>query len=310
MSIRVLVFACLALQPFRCIDGQEPARTPISRPQGPSLSDIGGAMPWHHIGAPLSPESAAPRVAQWQAEVAYFREAFEAIRQTWTGEAVDSPGELRSKVGRYEDLVRTVTDSGGYGNLLLADTLRRLSVGLLVRYVMAHPSDYAVVGEILETNRVRLLDCAAVGNMLTEELKLAPPSGQWHLSESQKELELIFIADGSSLHEAGLGMLVGGPGPSSLIAKRDITALLSRLMATESTERMVLAGFLEFLKQGGTVADLGSFEHIMAKEKSRFQFPPLGVSDATIRVGYIAALLKAYQPWEGRAVPFSALVGE
>jgi len=249
-------------------------------------------------------------VDQWRLESASFREAFDLIKQSWTGEAVDTPGELRTKVGQYEDLIRTVTDSGGYGNLVLADCLRRLSLGLLGRYVTAYPLEYPAVAEILEANRVRLLDCPAVGDMLTEELKVAQPSAGWHLSESQKELELIFIAGGSSLHEAGLGILVSWPGPSTLIAKRNVTGLLARMMATESIERMVLAGLLEFLKQGGTIADLGSFERIMAKEKSRFRFAPLGASDATIRAPYIAALLKAYQPWEGKAMPFSALVGQ
>jgi hypothetical protein len=104
---------------------------------------------------------------------------------------------------------------------------RRLSVGPLARYLTTHTSDYALVGEILETNRVRLLDCPAVGEMLMEELNLAPPSGQWHLSDSPKELRLISITEGSNLRDLGLGIVTGWPGPSTLIAKRNVSGLLS-----------------------------------------------------------------------------------
>src|SRR5262249_52289153 len=34
----------------------------------------------------------------------------------------------RFRVRQYEDLIRTVTDAGGYGNLVLSDTARRLSL--------------------------------------------------------------------------------------------------------------------------------------------------------------------------------------
>jgi len=182
MIIRAATAALLLLTLGVTAACQEPARATQDQARKMSISSMGRGASWPHIGAPPSPGSHASRAEQWRAESASFHEAFGVIKGSWTGEAVDTPSELRSKVGQYEDLIRTVTDSGGYGNVVLADTLRRLSSGLLGRYVTSHPSDYAVVGEILETNRIRLLDSPAVGGMLMEELELAPPSGKWHLS--------------------------------------------------------------------------------------------------------------------------------
>lgn len=72
---------------------------------------------------------------------------------------------------------------------------------------------------------------------------------------------------------------------------------------------MVLAGLIEFLRQGGQITDLRSFDRLMEKQKAKFRFPPFGAG-TTLGAANIAALLKMYQPWEGKAMPFSALVGQ
>jgi hypothetical protein len=306
VSLRDLTSAVLVFLAYQSANGQPVTGAPSSAQQPISLSAVGRGASWRHIGAPPSSGSPGARAENWGAERASFHEAFGVIKESWTGEAVDTPSELRSKVGQYEDLIRTVTDSGGYGNLVLADTLRRLSSGLLGRYVTGHPSDYAVVGEILETNRIRLLDSPAVGGMLMEELGLAPPSGKWHLSESWDDLQAVASADGSSLRTLSSDMLIS-PRPSSLVAKRDVTGLLSRLIAADGVDRMVLAGLIEFLRQSGQITDLRSFDRLMEKQKARFRFPPFGTG-TTLGAGNIVGLLNMYRPWEGKTMPFSALV--
>jgi hypothetical protein len=200
MTTTILAAGILLLS-SHIANAQEP---PNSLTSPLALYDIGRALTWSHIGSPPSQRNPAARAEEWRRESASYRKAFDIIRSSWTGEDAKKPDDLRFKVRQYEDLVRTATESGGYGNILLADCLRRLSLALPVRYGLAHPSEYAAVGNILEQERVRLLDCGAIGDMLMEELRLAPPSGGWHLAESREELDLIFRSDGSSLtNEAG-----------------------------------------------------------------------------------------------------------
>ena len=151
---------------------QEPANSLSSSRPRATLYDIGRAIPWSHIGAPPPQGSPAARVEKWQREAAAYDQAFQVIKESWTGEAMENPDELRFRVGPYEDLIRTVTGSGGYGNLALADCLRRLSLSLLIRYAVTHPLEYEAVGDLLSKDRVRLLDCPATGDMVAEELKL------------------------------------------------------------------------------------------------------------------------------------------
>src|SRR5580658_3044523 len=165
MPLRALTSAALVLLAYQSANGQAVTGAPSSTQQPISLSAIGRGASWRHIGAPPSPGSPAARAENWGAERASFHEAFRVIKESWTGEAVDAPGELRSKVGQYEDLIRTVTDSGGYGNLVLADTLRRLSITLLTNYLLTYPAEHAAVADILAADRVRLLDSPAVAGM-------------------------------------------------------------------------------------------------------------------------------------------------
>ena len=142
MTGRFLLVSVVALSSCSAY-GQQPASAP--RQGGNSAPLHAVEHPWPHIGSPPSPEASAARVNEWQVEVAPLRKALANIEEGWTGEAIENPEDLRFKVGRYEDAVRTLTDAGGYGNLVLADTLRRLSFALLARYLVTHPGEHAVV---------------------------------------------------------------------------------------------------------------------------------------------------------------------
>jgi hypothetical protein len=292
---------------FLIYSGSVGAQGPEGDPRKITLSDIGNRVPWHHIGAPPDAGSPTPRLKEWPVERADFNMAPALTEQSWTGEAPGTPGELRSKVWKYEDLLRAVTDSGGYGNLILGDTARRLSVALMARYIVAHPSDYAVVDDILRADRVRLLDCAAFAEMLESELKLAPPSGRWHLSENWDELTLVVATDGSTVHNLSRGMPSIRPGPSELATRRQITVLLSRIIYEEGLERATFAGLIEFLKRGGSLSDLHSFDRIMGKDRGQFRYVPFG-KDAVLNVDAIAAFQKIFGAEKG--IPFSQLVGK
>lgn len=257
--------------------GQDAPSTVSDSQSLAALHEIGRGVPWSRVGSPPSQQVAASRTEHWRQESAAYNKAFSLLKQSWTVEAVESPSDLRFRVRQYEDLIRTVTEAGGYGNLVLADTARRLSLGLLSHYAVTHPSEYTAIGDLLADVRIRLLDCPATSDMIADELGLAPPSGSWHLSEKKEELTLIFGRDGSSFRSAGGSALLGLLSPSKMMSKRDVSALLYRLTEAEMLARCILPALVEFLKRGGSPANvLESFATVMEDQGTRYAFPPLG----------------------------------
>jgi hypothetical protein len=185
------------------------------------LSHLNG---WQHLGSPPQPRSSPLRIEQWHRDGAQIRGALRSLRAGWSEELPQSSSEFRARVWQLEDVSRSVSDAGGYGNLLLAEAARRLSLALVAGYAVRHGADHEVVGDLLSTSRrVRLLDCPAVSEMLKDELELTPPSGGWRLSESWDHLKVVLAADGSTPRDLGFARMLRKPGLTSLLEKRGLS---------------------------------------------------------------------------------------
>ena len=64
--------------------------------------------------------------------------------------------------------------------------------------------------------------------------------------------------------------------PSKMMGKRDVSALLFRLIEDEMLARCILPALVEFLKRGGSLAKMESFNKLMEDQRTRYAFPPLG----------------------------------
>jgi hypothetical protein len=308
MISKILIAATFVV-PSVHLCAQAPTGTSAGLPVPEALAELIRVSPWPHIGSP----PAETGTGEWQQGGRLLAEAIETLKQSWTGEVAATPQDLRSQVGQYEGLLKTVTVSGGYGNLILADCLRRLSITLLTDYLLTHPAEHDVVAEILASDRVRLLDSPALRDTLSDELKLQPLTGQWRLSEKRADLEAVFSADGSTYQNELGRMLLGRPTVSKMMAKRDVKGLLIRLVEDESTDRVSLAGFAEFLNQGGRLEDvhldnIRPFLDVMEKEQRRFQFPSMGIN--MLRVEQLDLLLQNFNRRGGRAAPFAVIIGQ
>jgi hypothetical protein len=74
----------------------------------------------------------------------------------------------------------------------------------------------------------------------------------------------------------------GVPTTSALIDRRDINALLFRVIETEAVSRVHIPGLILFRKLGGRAEDLDPndvrpYERLMEHDINKFQFPPLGI---------------------------------
>jgi hypothetical protein len=257
--------------------------------------------PWRHIGAPAPAPAVAGQTAATPEEIRKFAEAFAAIKGNWTGEEILSQNDLDFKVRQSEDLLVTVAHSAGYGNVLLADCLRRLSQTRLIEYALGHPAESEALAAMLR-RRGRLLDSPVVASMLAEELKLDPPNNTWHLVDSREEIETVFQATGSPLRQENRRLLFGLPNTSDLMKKRDVPGLLLRLMESDSIECVHLPGLIEFQRLGGRLEDLRPnsvkpYLSVMEREMRRFQFAPIGIN--MLRQEHLTSLQAGFDP-QGR----------
>jgi len=307
MNTRAAVAAILLLSlPFAaCCQEPTQAAAPNQARQT-TIYDISHGAAWPHIGSPPPENSPAVRVEAWRRENASYAEALDSIRRSWTGVA-QTPDDLRYKVQQYEDLIRTVTESGGYGNLVLASILRRISDSLLGYYAVIHFQDSGVARELLEKERVSLLDCPAAGDMVAEELNAPSHSGGWHLSE-RSDVELILRSNRSSLGGEFGRMLMGRPTPSQLMTKRDVNGLIAALITEEMTERSTLPTLLEYFRLGGDPSNLASWISVMKGKERIFPFMLMGQPKAGSMD--VAWLINWSRGWEGKQVPFAAFIGE
>jgi hypothetical protein len=252
------------------------------------------------MGAP------AARTDAWRRETAAYTQGLAALRQSWTSFAT-SASDLEFKVKQYEDLIQTLTESGGYGNLILASFARKLSDALLIEWAVAHPQENQVARTIMDKSRVHLLQGRAVGEMVTEESGVTAPRGAWHLAD-REGLEAVLSASASDLSKETGRLIFSGSGPSKLMTMRDLNAVIYLLIGDEVIDQMSLPTLLEYERLGGSPDDLKPWETIMRKQERVYAFPLLGFPGGLTAVGDVAALIQIGKSWQGKQISFGEIV--
>ncbi len=309
VTIAILCCSCLGY-------GQEVSRVVIGGRRCSSVADLSQVSPWPRISGPPK-LGASDRPIPWDRERGLLLDVFAVIKQDWPGALSENAYDLRLNVHHYEDLIRKAVQSGGYANLLLADALRKLSDSLLVQYIVAYPYEYAVVGELLESDRTRLLDSPAVKELIADDLKVAPPADGWHLSARWEDWDLLFRKSGLSMSQE-MDRVVWGEGfkglsVSKFVGQRDVPGLLITIRLTEKVERYALPGLVAFLRLGGKLEDLTTgdptrFLMVMGRQVEKFSFRPMGLT--VLSAGDLAVLVKLFGPYTHKPVPFGRIIIE
>jgi len=274
-----------------------------------TIHDVGRGIALGHIGAPPPADASPGRLARWQREKANFDTVLAAINRSWTGEPISNPENLAFQMKQYSDLIKTLAEAGGYGNLLLADAAKRLRAILFIRFLVAHPDQYAQVADLPGSNRTDLLTNRAMDDMLREELGLEPPVGGWRLSEDLDQLERV---SGRAMREiSGLSSrsILGQQAPG-LMVKADVHSLIGRMKADEILEQIVEPGFVEFLKRGGSFSEPQHFAEIMDKPdvKARLNVPALG--NVMTILDYIPGAVAYAKRLQGKPMPITEVIGD
>ena len=112
-----------------------------------TIHDVGRGIALGHIGAPPPADASPGRLARWQREKANFDTVLAAINRSWTGEPISNPENLAFQMKQYSDLIKTLAEAGGYGNLLLAG--RKEVARKLIHPLPGHyPDQYAQVADL------------------------------------------------------------------------------------------------------------------------------------------------------------------
>jgi hypothetical protein len=272
-----------------------------------SVYEVAHDPGWPHIGSPPLADALPSTAKAWIPARNRLESALAGLSQSWSGIIPARIADLNFQVKQYEDFVLATTTGGGYGNLVLADTARRLDLALLLYYALIHPLDYAEVATVLKEGRVRLLDCPATAAMIAEELGIQPPVAKWRLSSGMTDLDSILRRNGSSISQEIGRTLLPFDGPTKMIEHRNVNLLLMRLTVDEEEEVSTLACILEFLRRGGDPSDPRSFTKVMDLRRDRFPFAPTGV---TAPWAQASALMRQVEAWDRAPIAFSSVVGE
>lgn len=178
----------------------------------------------------------------------------------------------------YLRLAQAFQDAGGYGNLLLADGLRRVAI---LQFTDLLINGNRSVGEVREqVNRVQIPEIDI------RKFLIGLASEDPALSEDGSKLAKITDAQNAflALHTAELGdaSVLLGKTYNQLVDNPSAAALLMRMMGTKMLYDVSLKGLIVFLEQGGTYlelnpADVRPFKKRMAGKEQDFSFPEFDV---------------------------------
>ncbi|MEP6670779.1 MAG: hypothetical protein ABJF10_16595 [Chthoniobacter sp.] len=207
----------------------------------------------------------------------------------------------------YLSIAEALESAGGYSNLVLADSVRRLAVFRLSEALVRFPPATAGSRAIIDSNDTQSIDLRALLERLCrDDLGLAEHRAELAKIEPSQNMfaafEIAGLGDASSLGAVSFTHLIELPSAPGLVM---------RIAATQQLYKISLRGLLAFVEKGGTYkelnpADITAFQRRMNGEEKTFKYPPLSIrylgsgsvkllfdlhKDAASRDGFLKAAL-------------------
>lgn len=236
-----------------------------------------------------------------QTAIALVKALHEKQRREFKANVPASSAEVRT----YAVLSRALENAGGYSNVLLADSFRRLAVLRASEALVkgARPLDWRQEVEELDTPNIE-------PRTFLERLAVEDDE----VSRNRPELEKIAPTQSvyAALQASGLGdaSSLAGADFNELMEHPSAAGLLVRLTGTQMLCRVSLKGLLTFLEKGGTYqeldpADIRPFRTRMAGAEKSFQYPLLDVR--YLRGGDVRVLFELQNEPPSRAAFLKAI---
>ena len=183
----------------------------------------------------------------------------------------------RDEISAYLALSKQLRNSGGYANLVLGDSLRRLAICHAVRYLI-ESRDVAPWKAIPDMRQIWIAK-EPIRALIAEEDRTLDLSALDAASDTEL-LDRSFAILGANA--ATITSQLSSTTASTLLDNASLVLLIQRLSVTDFISAVSLPGLVEFLSRGGMLEqlrtdDVRPFLSIMNGDEKRYFYAPLGV---------------------------------
>lgn len=194
---------------------------------------------------------------------------------------------IQSVINTYSNLSSGLRSKGGYVNILLADSVSRLALRHISIFLVQNTKEYQQAKLMLTQMNLPLFSKTEFIGILIEEGVMSENDNIARQILEAQTLRSILESMGTDVMsilfvEGGVDM-----STSFLLRHSDSALLLVRISETDGVAEVYLPGLVEFLKLGGTYADLDlrdirKFKKIMGKKiREQFKSTFLGIPRVT-----------------------------
>lgn len=206
---------------------------------------------------------------------------------------------LDQAIAVYGSLSRGLQACGGYANLCLADATNRLALARLAETLV---NDRGSLNEV--TAALAQMQCTQFSAAVFIEMIKSEPSQKANAVVLEKQM------DGNEIRSQifhMLGTTEGGvmavffqskAGTTLLLRNLQIAVLLERMAMTDALAKVNIAGAIEFLKRGGSDADLQEldvrpYHKVMNGAEEQFRSDLLHINE--VDPGHIEGLFREFK---------------
>lgn len=242
----------------------------------------GKKIKWPKILSPQAAENLPEDERQSQADVLKLAERlFEKIKEYEGGLDKTKDDNLRSVITTYSNLSKGLRLSGGFVNLVLADSVNRLALSHIAVFLVRNQDAYQEGKELLDETGLPAFSMEEFVRVFSEEAVILEKEIKLLQMQKLDSLSAVLDVFGVGFWEVA-GAWVDKGKTSSLLQQQNFPVFLWRLCETDTFAQVHLYGLVEFLKRGGTydmldLKDVTKYSKIMGGNEHNFRFDFMGI---------------------------------
>jgi hypothetical protein len=218
-----------------------------------------------------------------KAEIEAFSNLFlGAVQARENSVGNDDIHDVSRTVCVYGDLIVSISDAGGFANVVLSDSLYRIITSRLANFLIHHPEEFSRVRELMNRFPPPPCNAAYIGKIVQTETGKAGAQALLANVKPSRIRKEVFRLEGS-VDKNGEGIetaeIISSIKTRTLIGRDNASPLVWRILGTGRFFNYTLSGFVDFLSCGGKIEDLygkdveEKFRTIMSKERrNKFKF--------------------------------------
>jgi hypothetical protein len=212
----------------------------------------------------------------------------EKLSRSFKADQQLSKEEMRKEVATLATIADAMQRARGFRNLVLQDSVVRLTILRMAQWLTAHPTDGADLEETFaQVNAAPVHLQAMLNELWKDDPALADKAA---VTSGIDDRQTIFQALAPIGLNSAQVMEFTNPDltkTSALLHDASAPALIYRMATTEALKWVHLRGAIQYFKAGGSFAELNPadirpFTRRMGKEASSYNYPLLGIRAAGV----------------------------